>query len=253
LSRHLERLRAAELEAVHPLIKAGARVLEIGGGSGFQASQLASLGCDVVSLDVSGSSPEHGRYHPVQLYDGVHIPFPNGSFDVVFSSNVLEHVRALPQLLRETQRVLDGAGIAIHILPTPAWRLWTSLAHYPFLVKYALRLNHPEDSCVPPLREAIGRKSVGYALRRALIAGPHGEFPSAVSELWYFSRRHWLRIFETAGAELLRDFPTGLFYSGYCLFPGIGIARRRMLARVLGSSCRVFVLRSSPSTRRPAD
>ncbi len=66
----LERIRRAELDSVRRWFRPGARVLELGGGSGFQAAIVASWGCDIVSVDVASKpSPEHQafqrQYHPV--------------------------------------------------------------------------------------------------------------------------------------------------------------------------------------------
>ena len=60
--------------------------------------------------------------------------------DVVFSSNVLEHVAAIDAFLDETARVLKPEGRAIHILPTPAWRGWSMLTYYGWLAKRVLGL-----------------------------------------------------------------------------------------------------------------
>ena len=245
---HLERLRAAELETASSWLPFPGRVLELGGGSGFQASLMASKGCQVESLDVFVEPGVTGRYHAVQHYDGVHLPFADRSFDVVFSSNVLEHVRDLPALLREVRRVLRPEGVAVHILPTPAWRIWTSLAHYPFLLKYALGAGLPASvagdasGATRPVRTPRNWREL---LWKVLAAGPHGEYPSAWSELWYFSRRRWRALFIEQGMELRADEPTHLFYTGYCLVTGLPLPVRRGLSALLGSACRIYVMRAA--------
>ena len=88
----LEKLRRAEIEVVKPWSSPGMRVRDIGGGSGYQASVLATWRCDVVSLDLPNRAPYLRQSYPVQHYDGVNIPFADESFDLVFSSNALEHV-----------------------------------------------------------------------------------------------------------------------------------------------------------------
>jgi len=239
---HLERLRAAELEQTRPWLKPGSVVLELGGGSGFQARLLSDRGCRVTSVDVSADAPHIGRHYPVQIYDGVSLPFASQQFDVVFSSNVLEHVHDLPALLFEVRRVLKKDGRAVHILPTPVWRFWTSFSHYPFLVKYALGFGLPA-SVAPRPANPEKPKSYWYLFKRAISPPPHGEYPSALSELWYFSRRRWRREFEAAGMSIIHDAPTGIFYTGYCLLPNLKPAARRSLARTLGSACRLYVMR----------
>src|SRR5712692_6234620 len=133
---HVERLRKAEIGLVKDWFKPGMRVLEIGGGNGYQASFIASWGCEVHSIDLPQAQAERVHYYPVQEYDGKHLPYSNANFDLVFSSNVLEHIGPLGDMLQEIRRVLKPCGLTVHILPSPAWRLWTSAAHYLFLVKY---------------------------------------------------------------------------------------------------------------------
>lgn len=83
---------------------------------------------------VSPSSPLRGASsRPVCEDDGRHLPFEGGSFDVVWSSNVIEHVGEIDAFEAEIRRVLTPEGLAVHALPTASWRLWTSLALYPKL------------------------------------------------------------------------------------------------------------------------
>lgn len=245
-SRHLSSLRKEEIESVKSWFKPGASVLEIGGGNGYQAHLVASWGCRVKSIDLPREKAEKEWYFPVQPYDGQHIPFPNETFDVLFSSNVLEHVDKLDVLLAETRRVLRPGGLCVHILPTPSWRLWTSMAHYLAVLRYCVGglLDTKQDHDLS-LHRTTQARGVWHVVKRALFAGPHGEYPNAVSELYYFSRFRWSRTFQKSGFQLVGTAVNDLFYTGYGLSPGMPIAGRRRLARVLGSSCNIFVLRTT--------
>lgn len=46
----------------------------------------------------------------VAVYDGVEIPFPPASFDMVYSRHVLEHVRRPLEVLRHVRRTLKPTG-----------------------------------------------------------------------------------------------------------------------------------------------
>jgi 2-polyprenyl-3-methyl-5-hydroxy-6-metoxy-1,4-benzoquinol methylase len=120
---HLERLRLAEAASVRGWLRPGMRVLELGGGDGFQASVLAVWGCRVVSVDLPDRPRRDPPYFSVLDYDGQHLPFALGTFDAVFSSNVLEHIESLPWVLAETRRVLRPNGLAVHLVPSTACRL----------------------------------------------------------------------------------------------------------------------------------
>ncbi|MGH7944156.1 MAG: class I SAM-dependent methyltransferase [Opitutaceae bacterium] len=244
----LERLRRFELDCVREWFPHGARVLEIGSGSGFQASIIAGWGCEVSAFDVRERPLPPREYFPVEEYDGRHVPFASDTFDVVFSSNVLEHIGDLRGSLAQLCRVLKHDGRGVHILPTPAWRGWTSVAHYariPELVLRCPREPGANATAVASNAAAAAPRSLGEVVRRNLRPGPHGEYPSAFSEFWYFSRKRWLEVFAASGFEVERDYPTGLFYTGYSLLPWLPLESRVTLAKVLGSSCRVFVMRKS--------
>jgi methyltransferase family protein len=241
---HLERLRHAELEPLRAHFAPGARVLELGGGNGYQASVLHSWGCHVTSIDVEARASA-APFHPVRRYDGVTIPFPGRSFDVVFSSNVLEHVppARLGALCGETRRVLTGAGRAIHLVPSPAWRLWSWLSRYGYLVAVAAGKREGAPAGEP------ARAPRRSPIVRALIPPPHGEYPTAASELYYYSRRRWSGVFRESGFEVLAATGAGVFYTEFNLCRPLSVAARRRLSRALGSSCHVFVLRPAGPPR----
>lgn len=243
----LERIRAAEFEGVERWFHPDLDVLELGGGNGFQARQLAQRGCRVRSLDLTERPTHRVHYFPVEDYDGLHIPSADSSIDVVFSSNVLEHVVDLRTLLSETRRVLRPGGYAVHLMPTPTFRVANSVAHYPYVVKYLLTGVPPmpgaDDATAPTVRAVAQRRGRWHLVKRALSAGVHGEFPSAIHELYHFSRVAWRKVFLANGFELLTDYPAGVFYSGYNVVSRMSIDRRRRLGALIGSSCRVYVVR----------
>jgi SAM-dependent methyltransferase len=243
---HLERLRQLELQLVAHHFRPGMRVLELGGGNGFQAAILSSWGCEVESIDIPQRGSSYPKYYPVQDYDGWDIPFPERSFDAVFSSNVLEHIAHLPQILAELRRVLVGGGVAIHVLPSSGWRLWTSVTHYPGLVKrFADRRRMSSRAIAAPVNMP-GEYERRGAVRRVLYSGPHGEYPSAFSELYYYSRRRWVRVFTQNGFAVVEVADNNLFYTGNEIFPGAPLGARKKLSRVLGSACNIFLTRVMP-------
>src|SRR5215212_7221523 len=111
-----------EAEQLLPLLPPHARVLDFGAGTGQQAQLLSDHGFDVVAIDLPSSTYADHRLFPVIDYDGQHIPLADGSIDVIFSSNVLEHVEDISVIMREFRRVLRPSGLGIHIMPTPSWR-----------------------------------------------------------------------------------------------------------------------------------
>jgi SAM-dependent methyltransferase len=61
----------------------------------------------------------------LRTYDGVHLPFGDGSFDIVCSNAVLEHVdrESFAELVREIARVTKESGISYHL-----WHNYYSLS-----------------------------------------------------------------------------------------------------------------------------
>lgn len=74
------------------------RVLDLGGSRHFWASLPVDLSLkQVVIYNISHSETEMAGDHPaaripIRLYDGVRLPEADGSFDVVVSNSVIEHV-----------------------------------------------------------------------------------------------------------------------------------------------------------------
>jgi SAM-dependent methyltransferase len=244
----LDALRRAEVERVVAWFPPGARILELGAGTGQQSGELAARGFDVAAIELAASNYADDRQFPITDYDGAHIPFPDRSFDIVYSSNVLEHVPDLAQIHREVRRVLRCDGRAVHILPTHSWRLWTTISAFPTGIQCAAASRSQLRPRSPPsLSEA--RRLIGAGLRIGRhLAAPfwqrrHGERGNLLTETWLFRPEWWRRNFRENGFEILRDEPMGLFYTGNMTFGARwSLARRARLARVLGSACHIFEL-----------
>jgi SAM-dependent methyltransferase len=241
----LESVRRFEVEKARPWLQSGMRVLEIGGGDGLQASVIASWGCQVNAIDIAGRPKVPKTWFPVQDYDGVHLPYPDLTFDAVFSSNVLEHVREVPVLLKEIHRVLKPKGCAIHILPGTAWRAWTILTHYLETLFRLIGIRKAGDDFEHagiPVPTSSSQAGWLQKVKNRLIPPPHGEYALAVQELYTFSARRWLTLFKDQGFRVIDRKPIGLFYTGHMLFPGLHLGLRQTLARFAGSACSLFVM-----------
>ena len=205
-------------------------------------------GFQVTAIDLPQSTYSEHRVYPVIDYDGCLLPCPDASLDVVFSSNVLEHVPDLAPLQREIKRVLKPGGYCVHILPTTAWRFWTSLTAF---VDSWSKIRPRLGELLPhatTLRE-VSRLHIAWleVLREAgrpFSPRPHGETGNALTELWTFSRTRWVRKFRQHGFVVESARPMGLFYTGYLAFgERWGLARRQRLAPWLGSACCIYRLR----------
>jgi SAM-dependent methyltransferase len=231
----LETLRLAEIARVAPLMPSGARVLEIGAGTGTQTLALRRLGFEVLAIDLADSNYATDQQVAITIYDGAHLPAADASIDVVYSSNVLEHVERLDALFAEMRRVMRPDARAIHVLPTHGWRFWSLLSAFPAAVQTAIDRRHG------PWRR-IARHMAAPFFQRA-----HGAEGGVLGELWRFRPARWRARFAQAGFEIERDCPMGLFYTGHMVrganWP---LDRRARAARWAGSACHLFVMRRRP-------
>lgn len=68
-------------------------------------------------VDVFNESHSHEKEPVSVFYDGDNLPFKDGTFDSVFSSEVFEHVFELDNILDELGRVLKPNGTALFTVP----------------------------------------------------------------------------------------------------------------------------------------
>lgn len=249
---HLHKIRTAELDVIVARMPAGARILELGAGTGAQALALSQRGYDVAAVDIADSNYADAQVFPVQIYDGRILPFADASFDIVFSSNVLEHVHDLTSLHAEIKRVLKPGGKCVHVLPTDAWRFWTTLSAFPVALQH---LFHHAPQLLP---RAVSRTEA----RRLMSAGfrtlayatipirqrRHGERGNLITEQYYFRPSWWRRHFRENGFVIAHDAPIGVFYTGHMVLNSMSIERRKELAKTLGSACHLFELTSASSS-----
>jgi SAM-dependent methyltransferase len=241
----IDEIRRYELDLV--LARAGippCDLLEIGGGSGQQAALLADRGFRVRSIDIASSGYAQARLFPVQDYDGRRIPFADRSFDVVFSSNVLEHIAALDDFEGEIRRVLRPGGRAIHILPNHRWRAWTWAAHYPAVPLIAWARLRGRGATAAAGDAGAATTASRSLLMRALVPPRHGERGNAVTEYAYFHPRWWKRHFRATGWQIADSFDVPLLYTGYALGGrSVPLRLRGRMAAFIGGVSTCYALR----------
>jgi SAM-dependent methyltransferase len=240
------------------------RLLEIGAGTGAQAKVLSQRGFEVHAIDIAGSIYEDAKGFPVAIYDGTTIPFPDASFDIVFSSHVLMHIAAADEFQQEILRVLKPDGQVVHILPTTSWRFWTCLVHYPArYVAHGVRAlkaitgSHAVVNSSASTAAMAEPSHAAHVWQRVMqkIMLPFtppariGERGNAWSEHYFFSEHCWKALFRRNGQVLTACVPNRLFYTGHMSFGSrIELRVRSMLSYLLGSAGKVYVLRAHKSS-----
>jgi SAM-dependent methyltransferase len=236
----LQRIREYELISVLPHLPKGCSILEIGAGTGRLAKLLSEKGYSVQAIDVKTSQHSRHRIWPVTIYDGRTIPFQNNTFDIVFSSNVLEHIPHVNAFQSEIKRVLKPGGTAVHFLPSGSWRFWTIVTHYIYILKLTLliinlRFFHRE--------QRMRMLALKMKLKKSFLPSRHGTRGNAVSEIFYYSRYYWNDFFAKTGWTITNHLFNKLVYTGYSVFDtGLSIRNRKILSSFFGSSCHAYVL-----------
>src|SRR5438046_3173618 len=98
-------------------------MLEVGSGDGFMASLLRPLGRSLVTTEQAPGRASHAPQLPRLRCSATALPLADASFDFIFSSSVLEHVRDRERALGELRRCLRPDGVMVHLMPSPTWKL----------------------------------------------------------------------------------------------------------------------------------
>ena len=99
----------------------GRDVLEVGCGAGTDLVRFARGGARVTGVDLSASAIELARQNFAQQglsadlreADGEHLPFADGSFDLVYAHGVVQYTTNPAALIHECHRVLRPGGEAV--------------------------------------------------------------------------------------------------------------------------------------------
>lgn len=124
----------------------GKKILEVGVGAGTDHLQWARSGCDCYGVDLTDAAIETTREHlsmyglqsNLQRVNAEKLPFPDGSFDVVYSWGVIHHSEHPDRIIHEINRVLRPGGVFIGML----YGLYSPLV-FKLWVKYALLKGKP--------------------------------------------------------------------------------------------------------------
>ncbi len=97
---------------------ASVKLLDLGCGKGNSNKKFLQKGLNIEwhGLEIE-DSPEAKRRvtgdAEFRVYDGIHIPFEDSTFDVVYSRQAFEHVHYPRELIKDIMRVLKKAGVFV--------------------------------------------------------------------------------------------------------------------------------------------
>lgn len=178
-------------------IPKGADILEIGAGATNNTTKLLSTLGTVTALDVDPDVQENKYVAKPLVFDGIHFPISDGSFDACVSNWVLEHVADPVSHFAEVARVLRPGGVycfrtpnlfhyvmlgsrmlphSAHLMLANRLRKLTPEAHAPWPTFY--RANRPQR-----LKRLIER--AGLSATSLQLIEPEPAYGNAHAALFY--------------------------------------------------------------------
>lgn len=201
--RRLEMLQEAAGERIR------GRLLENGCGVGLYLAHLIPLGCEVFGLEYDFSRAVEAREKTTNILGGAgeNLPFPDNSFDLILSNEVIEHVVDDRLAISEMVRTLVPGGRMVIFCPNRWYPFethgvfWRGEYHFgnKALVNYLPR--RVRDRLAPHVRaytrtelNSLFRDLPVRFIKRQVIFGGYdniiGRFPRAGK--WLRSVLYWL-------------------------------------------------------------
>jgi len=108
-----------KLSYLLPLLPKAGKTIEVGSGSGRLSCFLASHGYETTCLDYSTEALRVAKENyklanlkgKFVLGDAFYLPFPDYTFDIIFSTGLLEHFENPQPIVSEMVRVLKNTGL----------------------------------------------------------------------------------------------------------------------------------------------
>ena len=155
----------------------GKRLLEVGVGAGTDHLQWARAGCECHGVDLTDAGIAttrarlelYGLASDLRRIDAERLPFPDSSFDVVYSWGVIHHSERPAAIVAEIRRVLRPGGLFIGMIYGRR-----SLAVLKLWLRHALMKGRVWRSFADVVWnhvESVGTKAYTVREARGLLAG----------------------------------------------------------------------------------
>ncbi|MBK9638573.1 MAG: class I SAM-dependent methyltransferase [Bacteroidetes bacterium] len=210
-------------------------VLELGCGIGYQSAFLSKISTKVIATDLEEedlATHAPGMKKAKSLHDQLNIknvelipcsaeelPFADQSFDMVYSSHVLEHIPDRSKALKEIYRVLKPGGIHFCVVPTTMEKIYAFFNFYTYLLGRSLfhlfqKIKAPFQAKKKLNSSNVNVKPVNSntsLLKYFPFPPPHGESSHYLQELINWTPRKWSKcIIDAAPFVLISQSTTQL-------------------------------------------
>ena len=288
LYRHrLSRLRREEVRRIlaWDQLTGGDTALEVGTGDGFQLPALRARFKLAIGADRTSRTYGGDRRRFIECAAEA-LPFKAGSFDLIYTSNLLEHLADRDQGIQQMKALLRRGGMMIHAVPTCCWKL-ASVLLYPVgalllglrVTREAWRVARGTEKgslrTLNALRRVCGivatagasyddRRREGPAEARAtpsrhtdrgvtarivgmMLPAVHGTYRNHLEEFLHFRRQAWRRLFERHHLRVVEEINLGCYTEYGLLGDRLG-GVRELLLRCGLSSCIAYCVRLDPES-----
>lgn len=168
----------------------GAKVLDIGSGRGGYSHALGKNGAFVVSLDIDTNRSLNKNFVNA---DASRLPFKHESFDIVFCSSVIEHLKNPKSMLLGIRRILKKNGILYLSFP-PFWSPVGAHQFKPF--------------------HYLGEKTAIKLARKFYRVRSHSSYDDEYGRLYIMTIRKAKKLLKESGLRIIsvstRHFPINL-------------------------------------------
>lgn len=204
------------------------KVLELGCGIGYQSAFLAQIADHVVATDLPDENIDShapGMLQAQKLHEILNIsnvellgcsaenlPFEENTFDMVYSSHVLEHIPDQMKALAEIYRVLKPGGFHFCVVPTRAEKMYAFLNYYTYLIQrsvvHALK-TLKSMLFVDKVSIKVNEKGAKQEKQKSMLSSfpfppPHGYSKHYLEELKNWSPSKWAqKIKGASGFEVI--------------------------------------------------
>ena len=217
-------------------------VLDFGSGDGFSISKFKEYGLHNVSgIDVYDSN-YNSKDNEIIYYSGKLDDFPMlKKYDLIFSSNVLEHLTSPAQYIELFDSLLNESGFQVHIVPTHYWKFWNSFFYYYSVLKLILKKIFKTKK---KFKKNSYKNKVNLKLKQSpFFIGRHGSRGTSFDEFKLFNPKSYKNIIVNSGFDF-EDFPIPIIYSGHKFLGNfIPIKFRSLLTKFFGYSCHCFIIK----------
>lgn len=255
--KYLHSIRKREIDIIIDFLKNKKleSCIEFGAGDGYQTMLLSKKFDYYVSSDLNHQRLDNQYFVDGVIYkkidaDNIENKIIDKKFDVIFSSNMLEHLSKPDIFLRDTINFLKDDGYAIHVVPSRMIKVSYISLHFFYLIKLFIEriLNFKKNKKLFGGFSDNNKNNINSVdikdvkkiskLKSILLPQVHGNYDGHLKEFISYGRESWEKKFKQAGYSVVAHIK-GPVFSGYGF--GIGFIRRLLESIGLYSE-HIFVL-----------